>query len=976
MQPVISAITTIRQGQGEYYLPKESVIEVWPTFTSTSSHACNFLVEISKDGGSTWANAVMHSYGLGQNLVPGAVMLVVDIRKTWNATGWTEATYTNLVKIRLTATDTVTSEVSSTFTSAAITVKASRPSLAGSPTIAAYIGLSQVYAAPYTIDGKDKDASESIVNLPLTPTNLHSLRNSTNVADLDFGSSAQFYAYSDTPTYAFATTDTDGPYTIYVRIYDQFFNASDLYNMTTYLQRTPPGNTVVKLVGTNGNSDYTGITVNADGSFTPNRNVTLNVGATSNNPTIPLYFKILDTSTVELTSNVGVVYPLTSLNATQVLALTTNRSAPSGNNFNTDVVATIAIEFSDDAGNKVQTSKTIRFNTRIYKSAQKPMRPQSSTYAEVLKYINTSGFEVTVPQTLILNTEVTRAWPDIFFPASHGYPLDVNGNLDVALVTTDPNLKNGLPTDMYDPIILDGTNVVYDSDGRPMISAWTQDGSKNYGDQESQDSANLRYWVLDNTGNGDFQVEFGFFDLDMTIFGPPRNPQAPYPGDVLVMYDATAPGCLSLVTTNGVSHWVLSDATKLVELAAYTGSGTNVVNLKTGQPVGASAKGEFLTDLIQNIPKVAFILYTDDSGTASGFQIKAAKGHDKIYRNYDVDTVHGEIWAHMHESVANSGLRGAADTTIKRLYYDYLPTGIDIGFSDSTITFNTAPPSGATIKADWSYYTSLNWAVRTFLAANDDHVAFYPSPVYAAPSGSIIPTPSGKTHLYEVDGYGRYIQHFTWDQDRGLVEFSSGYVPVGRRVVSDYYHHTLLRLNSDGFGDLVFHDKVLVPDLTPYFPDYTWADVKIVNEGNAEVAGFQVKFVPRGHDTNGDGNATFTGSNVVDQVLDINRPWDIQVGTKDETFDKMAMNIQPHYLFPRICPRTGGTGTNATAGATAILGTWKNRVYGTVAARSKAFGRVVWVLGGSGGSSYPAISAGKKRTSLEASGTYYASLII
>ncbi len=123
-----------------------------------------------------------------------------------------------------------------------------------------------------------------------------------------------------------------------------------------------------------------------------------------------------------------------------------------------------------------------------------------------------------------------------------------------------------------------------------------------------------------------------------------------------------------------------------------------------------------------------------------------------------------------------------------------------------------------------------------------------------------------------------------------------------------------------------------------------------------------------------------TGDGVVDQVLDINRPWDIQKGTKSETYEKMAMSIRPTYDFvAKLTKSTGGSsdGTASNATAVAIFGTWQNRAYGTLAARGKAFGRVVWVLGGSSGTGYPSeVSSGEKRCSVEVSGKYYSSLLI
>ena len=203
---------------------------------------------------------------------------------------------------------------------------------------------------------------------------------------------------------------------------------------------------------------------------------------------------------------------------------------------------------------------------------------------------------------------------------------------------------------------------------------------------------------------------------------------------------------------------------------------------------------------------------------------------------------------------------------------------------------------------------------------------------------------------------------YSIDKDRGVVEFIDGtsayndefaYVPKGRLTL-DYFYHSFKRLTNDGYGVLTFRDKTIVADDTPLFPDYTWSDVKIVNEGDAILEDGRLVFISRGYDSDGDG--------IIDEVLDVNRPWDVQQGTADETYTKTGMEARQNYTF-NIKPTKDEAQT--------ILGTWKNRPFGfDVKPRTHFYGRVVWVIGGTNGN-YPNVSVGEKSFSAEVQGKFY-----
>jgi hypothetical protein len=785
-------------------------------------------------------------------------------------------------------------------------------------------------------------------------------------------------------------------------------------------------NIAVSIVGSAGNSDYTGIKINADGSLSPDRSVAIQVHATSPGA---VTWKILSASSdVEKTPNTdatlaanvdaNITYdPADPTTAVRRVKLCKNKATPANDDYNVDANATVTVQFTDAGSQTVTATATIRLNTRIYKSAHKPI-DTSDQYQPLLRETPAGGgTDVIIPQTMILNNSVVRTWHEIWYPVSHGTPVTVNGDVDTSYVLapitvsgttytpSDPDFNNQYVAKAlaggYDPIGLtwDATaniwKITLDDDGRPITSQWTRDGSKDYGALLSSSTTNLTYWVIDNSGFGDFYLEFEHFDLDANIFGPPFNPLAPHKGDVLVVYDATDPAALQqFVDATGKLQWRIADSTRLREIMAFTGSGVNVIDVATGHAVGAGPNGDFKTQTIVSIPKVVLMFYSDPSESASGFKLKAGRQHQKIWTNWDLDPNAGEAWVHKYVTLGSAS--GAADTTTKSLTYYYQQDQVTIDHENQTVTFGTAPTGTVTI--DFSYYETSTPSVSTFLASYDDLVDYQDAPVYAGQAGHESISSTDKTHDFNdpAFNYGRIVQGATWDKDRGVVTLSGITLAANQRLFADHYHHTYTRLTSDGHGDMVFHDAVLVADLTNAFPDYTWGDVKISNEGTATLEQGIVKFGFRGYDTNNDGLPNFpaapaAGQNI-DRVLDPNRPWDIQKGTEDETFDRLGMFITSTFIWPRFCPRPpNGQESNwgepnpnpdpnlykyENMTARGIIGTWQTPIIGNLDPRTWKYGRMAWVLCGAGGTSYPTqVTAGPKRCSLEVSGKYFDQLI-
>ncbi len=949
--PNISVITA---SQGTGASVQESVVEIEVTFTA--DHNCNFVVEISLDNGSTWDDAVMHSEGNGQNLAPAAdVPMLVDVNATFQQVGFPSRGAFAQAKVRVQATDTTSSATSSVVTSDAFALKSTLP-VVTSVTMSDFVGAADASSASVVFVAQNGDGSTA----PAV------FRANLSAGELEAGSELAFESYgSGDVSFAFSSGALDGSQTVFFRVYDGFYNASDTASTTVWLQRTPPANCVARITGSVGNSDYTGIAIADDGSFTVDRSVVVAMRATSD---LELTFMILPSSDVEEAANVNSEIDLDADNAVQTLYLTTNPANPTASNFNTDANTIVRVRFTDQAGNTTTISSQIRLNTRLYQAAYFPMRTSDASYQAVLREVSSSGAETVIGRTITLSEDPIRLWGDIFYPATHSYPTIGDGELDDdAAITMD-----GVSTSDFDAPTIALGQVVLDSEGRPVIaaSAWTSDGTKNYGHMVSARQTNRQYWVLDTTGHGEYQLDFEHFNLDTNTFGPPFNTAAPYRGDVLVIYDATESGALvEEIDDFGVSSLVIGDSTKLRELFAFTGSGTNVVDLTTGIRTNSGPAGNFITDYLRGLPKIVLMFFSDVAGSSSGFRLKSSPAFDRTWVNYHVDETTGKVWVHKHSSLGSAS--GAADATAKRMVYDYLTNPVQIDYDTGTVTFGVQPSGidseDPVVEVDYSYHGYSVAPSGAWIASNDDFVQYADAALYVGPSG-VVPSTSDKERVFETDGdRGRVSTGYTWDKDRGVVEIDSDHVPAsGHRLYADYQHHTYTRLSNDGYGDLTWRDSVVVADVTPLYPDYTFTSVKIVNEGDAMLENAKFKFVPRGYDTNNDGQVVIAEGSV-DSVLDVNRPWDIQRGTRLETYDKMAMQIDANYLWTR---------SMAKADAMTILGVWKDKVYGDIAARSRVFGRAVWVLGGSGGSSYPTTSAGRKRTSLEATGRFYSALVV
>lgn len=763
------------------------------------------------------------------------------------------------------------------------------------------------------------------------------------------------------------TFATVGTKSVYVELADQYMNRSIVYNATTVYVTAPPINAFLEVTGSTGSEYYTGMEIDSLGRFNATNLININIYAEPSTDGMPLYYTLTSTgNALQAASNVDPNYvAFDPLNQNLTARL-------NGDLIGEDADKSVQVIFRDEAGNTTTLSTSIRFNTKLFRFKYgseylRNLKEPTSDYSVQLTERN-NGVNVDIPSSVTVQNSYMRKWDDIYYPLTHKYPTLSNGQIDTVAALAIAPLNP-----LYDPISQEDNAVVYDDEGRVTTVNWTSDGTKDYGNFESSPSTDLRYWVIDNEGYGAISLQFEHFNIDSNKYGPPYNKQSPYGGDCVVIYDASAAGCVSTSMESGSIVYTLDRTDLLVELQAYSGIGDKVYNLRTGASVNAYTTGAFTVPEITTTSRVCIILYSDASVTASGFKIKAGPRHAITWNNYDLDYENGELWLHKYPT-------GAATENQVRAIVDYFDTKATVDYEDGSVIFE-AQPSGV-VTADYSYYNYAKTDIpnsRLFATYDDDFVDYLEANAYVSPDG-VIPN---KNIIYNYDlptftvvnPSGKLVQLYAWDKDRGLLEFAhpSGIIPdeilpsgiseeqreysfVPRgRMFADYNHHTFYRLSNDGYGNFVFYDETLVADETPQYPDFTYGDIKIVNEGDVLLEDGLLRFLARGFDSD--------GNDVVEQVIDINRPWDTQLGSAAETYQKCSVQILPHHTWAAACTREN---------AKTIMNNGFAVSFQDLYPQQTIFGRVVWVLGGTSGSAYPpATTAGKKAWSSEISGKFY-----
>lgn len=317
-----------------------------------------------------------------------------------------------------------------------------------------------------------------------------------------------------------------------------------------------------------------------------------------------------------------------------------------------DALITMTITFQDKAGNKIELSQSITVITRLWRMIGSRIKEDDASYQTRFFSVSSTSTMNEIPKSKTSSDEFSRQWEDIFYPTTHGYPLGNDGKIDYqeALRISkgiDETGINGPTTEeltRYDQLQLtnDRTALATDSDDRYMTSGWQR--NKVYSRMESssygESGENLRYWIIDNEGYSDLALEFEYFDLDNQISNIPPNILSPYDGDVLVVYDAQAEGCLEeSVDIYGKKSYKIKDSSLLVELFAFTGSCyTGDIRMQSGAALPITQTGNgFITSNITTTSKICIILYSDNDYQASGFKIKAGPRHNVVLSNYDLN---------------------------------------------------------------------------------------------------------------------------------------------------------------------------------------------------------------------------------------------------------------------------------------------------------------------------------------------------
>lgn len=654
----------------------------------------------------------------------------------------------------------------------------------------------------------------------------------------------------------------------------------------------------------------------------------------------------------------------------------------------------IQLDVTDEAGNTDTITKDIMWMPQLYRLKHLNLRePSSSDYSHKMSSQNSP-----ILQRVVDTNNYTRSWNEIWYPETHGSPTSGDGSVNQEEALRFAQNPTSEMLEKYDPLALldSGGELAKDADGRYLqdVSKW--DRTKVYPAKENSRLVNntyQKYWIIDNSGNPDLQLEFEIFDFSSSITKFPENLNARTSGDSLSVFDASDPDCVynnPVVDEYGRKRWVLKDSTKLSHLFTLKGSGFDKTNNKpaiidsdVGDQLEDTGNG-FICPAILQCSRICIVPFTDygteTESRASGFKLKAGKVRYGEYENYECIEETGEVWVHvmMNDSwTVPSNLEmmydyyeskigidsdsGVASFTSRQVYpvlgtfsnYLYLYRQDE---RDSNVSVAGYPHSYFSAQNTGTNEQALN-CIRTFATSQDDlqdysSKAFYVSYIGTEPVKNKIYDPN----VVSNDSSGKFTA-YSMDNDTGILTVNSATPPRGR-LFADYHYHTFYRLTSDGYGDLYFYGNgILVPaSATTSYTDWTYVDLKIVNEGGNTLNDGTLTFLARGYITKG---------SVVDTVLDQNRPWDVQEGTTAETVNRTGAKYSTS--FSHLDATYPATRANAfEARANQVLS------FGTIEPKQTIFVRVFWCIAqNAAGTAWIDCSRGSKTFSGELSGTYF-----
>ena len=760
---------------------------------------------------------------------------------------------------------------------------------------------------------------------------------------------------------------------------------SNVVNFKLSVQTNEITNTLFEVTGPTGNKNYAGFYIDAEKRFYPTSLVNVQYSASC-----PIEIRAKCTTLAINGINFQTPYTQEGLvRGSGELINFISLASP-------DALITMTMTFQDKAGNKIELSQAITIITRLWRMVGTRIKEDDASYQTRFFSVSSNSTMNEIPKSKTSADEFSRQWEDIFYPSTHGYPLGNDGRIDYqeALRISkdiDETGINGPTTEeltRYDQLQLtnDKTALATDSDDRYMTSGWQR--NKVYSRMESssygENGENLRYWIIDNEGYSDLALEFEYFDLDNQISNIPPNILSPYDGDVLVVYDAQAEGCLEeSVDIYGKKSYRIKDSSLLLELFAFTGSCyTGDIRMQSGTALPITQTGNgFITSNITTTSKICIILYSDNDYQASGFKIKAGPRHNVVLSNYDLNETTGEVWIHQEPGTAMNRWYSPARVNST---HQYMTSNVSFDVENGVLVLDTR--SGSTITGDFTVYnylyrdgraeipksyfsysnistgTTSNPELKNFLLYNDDCVDYYEISMSVVPTGIVPDYSNIYSFQNSAQNFGRIVSNFSANKDKGTISFSTT-VPLGR-IFASYTYHSYYRLTNDGYGDLLFYDNALVPSSdysTTGLKDWTYVDLMIYNEGSNSLSDGVMKFMSRGYIESSGSSQTVT------QVVDENRPWDVQSGTIAETVNRTGANFNVSY--------TGLTAKTRSAAVTAINNTSSGGVtFGqTMLPRSKAYIRVYWCLAQNDSSSpsYVTTTRGQKLWSSELSGRYF-----
>lgn len=779
---------------------------------------------------------------------------------------------------------------------------------------------------------------------------------------------------------------------IIVSILDDYNSFSNELNSVISIYKTSPNNLSLKIIGSSGNTHYTGFYEKYN-RFFPSQFVTIQFSARSQ---IGLKYRIYGNSLMSqddentwhdmiASTTISKVVKLKPSSGSTVLGLDSNIE--------------IFLQVKDSAQNYSNTTSSIKYFSRLFRSENINLLTETSAYSHsVYQQIGTNAQKISKNTTSV--NQFVRSWNEIWYPQSHGSPLNEKGQIDsvAALqVANNPSLYkkdyDSLMGKDYDQSTGKYAELAVDSDGRyyQNINEWSDD--KTYqGMVNSKNINNVysKYWIIDNSGNVDFKLQFEIFDFSKKITQIPANLSAPYSGDMVAIYDASAEGATyQYVDSYGNTKYYLSDSTKLTLLFVLKGSYKNDIDKQGGKftiitdGIGqslVSVGNGFITPNISQCSRVCIVPFTDygDSGdsVATGFKLKAGPKHFVEYTNYENNNKTGQFWIHIAPQYKNGVWKTCDNILLNYKYYDsYVNTNYDQSqvyfekrmnypilatFNNYLYLYKDNGISKGKTQRPYGYFSPYNdaedlqhkYCINSFITSQDDMVD-YSSPYFNVSMSSKV-TENG-IYDFSNDSQGRLTSNYTLVKDTGVLKFNLLYSTPKGRIFGDYYYHTFYRLTSDGYGDLYFYGTgTLVPaSTTELYTDWTYVDLKIINEGDNALSSGTLKFLARGY---------VSAGTVVDVVLDQNRPWDVQQGTTAETVLCAGGNCATSYAS--LVPATRANACSAKSSQNVSLGylNSKNSIYV----------RVFWcIAANSEGTDWVDVTRGSKTFSAQLAGKYY-----